>query len=80
MITEITGQDLVPFGDAVISTLDSCIGVETCEELWTPGNPNIGMSLDGVEIIANSSGSHHELRKLHRRVELIIGATTRVCF
>ena len=26
----------VPFGDAVISTLDTCIGVELCEELFTP--------------------------------------------
>ena len=26
----------VPFGDAVVSTLDTCIGVELCEELFTP--------------------------------------------
>lgn len=29
------------------------------------------MGLDGCEIFTNSSGSHHELRKLHRRLELI---------
>jgi hypothetical protein len=33
------------------------------------------MGLDGCEIYANSSGSHHELRKLHVRVELIVSAT-----
>ncbi|KAJ2166176.1 glutamine-dependent NAD(+) synthetase [Coemansia sp. RSA 518] len=33
------------------------------------------MSLDGAEIIVNSSGSHHELRKLKRRVDLITEAT-----
>lgn len=36
------------------------------------------MGLDGVEIFTNSSGSHHELRKLHRRVELIKEATLKV--
>lgn len=33
------------------------------------------MGLDGCEIYTNSSGSHHELRKLHTRVELIVSAT-----
>ena len=41
-------------------------------------SPHIGLSLDGVEIITNSSGSHHELRKLHTRVELIKEATLKV--
>lgn len=36
MIAEITGQRKVPFGDAVISTYDTCIAAETCEELFTP--------------------------------------------
>lgn len=38
------------------------------------------MGLDGVEIFTNSSGSHHELRKLHTRVDLIKEATQKVCF
>ena len=37
------------------------------------------MGLDGVEIFTNSSGSHHELRKLYTRVELIKEATLKVC-
>lgn len=37
------------------------------------------MGLDGVEIFTNSSGSHHELRKLYTRVELIKEATMKVC-
>lgn len=36
------------------------------------------MGLDGVEIFTNSSGSHHELRKLYTRVELIKEATLKV--
>ncbi|KAJ2697489.1 glutamine-dependent NAD(+) synthetase [Coemansia sp. IMI 209128] len=74
-IADITGQKTVPFGDALISTEDSCVGIELCEELFTPQSPHIAMSLDGAEIIVNSSGSHHELRKLGRRIELIREAT-----
>ncbi|SSD60446.1 probable Glutamine-dependent NAD(+) synthetase [Saccharomycodes ludwigii] len=76
-IAKLTGQSLVPFGDAVINALDTCIGTETCEELFTPESPHIAMSLDGVEIFTNSSGSHHELRKLNKRMDLIKGATSR---
>jgi NAD+ synthase (glutamine-hydrolysing) len=36
------------------------------------------MGLDGVEIFTNSSGSHHELRKLNTRVDLIKAATQKV--
>jgi len=36
------------------------------------------MGLDGVEIFTNSSGSHHELRKLHTRVDLIKEATLKL--
>ncbi|KAJ9355667.1 putative glutamine dependent NAD+ synthetase [Paecilomyces variotii] len=69
------GATHVTFGDAVISTLDTCIGAETCEELWTPDPPHNHMSLDGVEIITNSSGSHFTLRKLDTRLGLIMEAT-----
>lgn len=33
----IQGAIKVPFGDAVISTPDTCLGAETCEELFTVG-------------------------------------------
>ncbi|KAI7899195.1 uncharacterized protein BX663DRAFT_538097 [Cokeromyces recurvatus] len=78
MISKITKQVLVPIGDCVISTLDTCIGCETCEELFTPASPHISMGLDGVEIFTNSSGSHHELRKLNTRIDLIKAATAKV--
>ncbi|KAI8072698.1 hypothetical protein BC940DRAFT_339223 [Gongronella butleri] len=78
MIQKITQQTHVPIGDAVISTLDTCFGAETCEELFTPNSPHIGMGLDGVEIFTNSSGSHHELRKLNLRIDLIKAATMKV--
>ncbi|TQS37166.1 hypothetical protein Golomagni_02368 [Golovinomyces magnicellulatus] len=74
-IREITGQETVPIGDAVLNTFDTCIGAETCEELFTPDNPGIHMGLNGVEIFTNSSGSHHELRKLKHRISLILHCT-----
>lgn len=121
-IRDITGQDTVPFGDCVLSTVDAAVASETCEgiiminnnkriiiftyysfilllffffllvlffislllflffllfysllligllELFTPKSPHIDMGLDGVEIFTNGSGSHHQLRKLYRRV------------
>lgn len=36
MVTKITGQTTVPFGDAVVGTPDTVFGAETCEELFTP--------------------------------------------
>ncbi|KAH8603085.1 glutamine-dependent NAD(+) synthetase [Bisporella sp. PMI_857] len=75
IVGEITGQKTVPFGDAVLSTYDTCVGAETCEELFTPNNPGIHMGLNGVEIFTNSSGSHHELRKLRQRIDLIMHCT-----
>ncbi|GFG16685.1 glutamine-dependent NAD(+) synthetase [Aspergillus udagawae] len=75
IVGKITGQYKVPFGDAVVSTRDTCLGLETCEELFTPNGPHIPYGLAGVEIISNSSGSHHELKKLDTRVNLITQAT-----
>ncbi|KAK0087508.1 hypothetical protein PV325_000844 [Microctonus aethiopoides] len=77
MITEITGQSVVPIGDAVISTRETCIGFEICEELWHPDSNHIPMSLDGVEIISNASGSIFEVRKAHSIFERVKMATTK---
>ncbi|CAD1809308.1 Glutamine-dependent NAD(+) synthetase [Candida parapsilosis] len=74
-IAKATCQSKVTFGDCVIETMDTKLGCETCEELFTPESPHIAMSLDGVEIFTNSSGSHHELRKLDTRMHLITNAT-----
>ena len=35
------------------------------------------MALDGVEIISNSSGSHHELRKSNKRINIIRNSTAK---
>ena len=76
-IRAITGQDTVPFGDAAIATRDTTLAAETCEELFAPDSPHIYLGLDGVDILTNGSGSHHELRKLQKRVELIREASSK---
>ena len=53
MIQKLTGgQRKCRIGDALISTFDSCMGTETCEELFTPRSPGISAGLDGCEIIS----------------------------
>lgn len=75
VVGSITGQRSVLIGDAILSTLDTAVGCETCEELFTPSNPSTYMSLNGCEIVLNSSASHAELRKLRTRIELIANST-----
>jgi NAD+ synthase (glutamine-hydrolysing) len=76
-ISSIAGQESTVFGNAVIECNDTSVACETCEELWVPKNPHVDYGLDGVEIIGNGSGSHHELRKLNTRLQLIRNATSR---
>lgn len=78
VVRKVTGQHIVPIGDAVISTLDTAVGCETCEELFTPLNPSTYMGLNGVEIFLNSSASHAELRKLRTRLDLISNSTRKL--
>ncbi|TRX97566.1 hypothetical protein FHL15_001321 [Xylaria flabelliformis] len=63
VIEKVTGQRTVPIGDAILSTRDTAIGCETCEEMFTPRNPS------------TSSASHAELRKLRTRLDLIANST-----
>jgi len=77
IIQNIQGQVETRIGDVICEALDASFTSETCEELWTPDSPHAQYSLQGVEIILNSSGSHHELRKLDTRVKLIVDATAK---
>ena len=73
-----SGQQTAPFGVGVLRFSDGVtLASETCEELFAPAPTHIALNLDGVDVVANGSGSHHELRKLSTRVDLIHGATTR---
>ena len=72
------GQSSAQFGSSLFVQCGgdgTTIGCESCEELWTPQSSHINLALQGVEIIGNGSGSHHELRKLNARLDLILNAT-----
>lgn len=72
-------QKAVPFGDAVLDFADTSIAAEICEELFAPMSPHLSLALAGnVEIFLNGSASHHEIGKLRRRFNLILGATAKV--
>jgi NAD+ synthase (glutamine-hydrolysing) len=71
---QIFGQKIVSFGHAILSFNGIKVGIEMCEELFTSSPPHVQLSFNGCDVILNSSGSHHELRKLNTRVELIQGA------
>lgn len=77
IIQRVCGQTKVAFGDAVLALVDTVIGYEICEELWNPQSPHVDMSLDGVEIFVNGSGSYMELRKAYVSVELVRSATAK---
>jgi NAD+ synthase (glutamine-hydrolysing) len=76
-VTAVNGQTHVPFGVGIIAARDATLATETCEELFTPRSPHIALGLDGVDIVGNGSGSHHQLRKLHTRLDLMRGATVK---
>jgi NAD+ synthase (glutamine-hydrolysing) len=76
------GQKTAPFGIQSIQLVQDhgiSIGCESCEELWTPAATHISLALQGVDIIGNGSGSHHELRKLDIRLSLAVEQATKKC-
>lgn len=64
-----------PFGHAILQLADAALACESCEELFTPNPPHAALALAGVDVVGNGSGSHHQLRKLHTRLDLLRGAT-----
>jgi NAD+ synthase (glutamine-hydrolysing) len=70
-------QKHCPIGEVAFETIDASFASETCEELWTPDSPHSLYSLAGVEIVLNSSGSHHEIRKLDVRINHLFEATAK---
>ncbi|KAL3108183.1 hypothetical protein niasHT_016374 [Heterodera trifolii] len=73
-------QRTVPFGTSVLESADGVrLGMEMCEEMWAPFGPSQRLALQGVDIICNSSGSHHVLGKSRMRInQLVLGATAKL--
>eukprot|EP00286_Rhodomonas_abbreviata_P014378 CAMPEP_0181324100 /NCGR_PEP_ID=MMETSP1101-20121128/20164_1 /TAXON_ID=46948 /ORGANISM="Rhodomonas abbreviata, Strain Caron Lab Isolate" /LENGTH=779 /DNA_ID=CAMNT_0023432223 /DNA_START=72 /DNA_END=2411 /DNA_ORIENTATION=+ len=70
-------QKTAKIGPGMLRLGDTVVAAETCEELFTPNSPHITLALRGAEIITNGSGSHHVLRKLDKRMDLIQSAMSK---
>lgn len=75
--TTVSGARECPFGArvALIDPNGVSISFEICEELWAPQACHVDLYLGGVDIIGNGSASHHELRKLRTRIDLVRNAS-----
>lgn len=62
----------VPFGQTLVRLSDDAVlGVEICEDLWTPSSPGTALALSGANIIINLSASNEVVTKNDYRKNLI---------
>ena len=62
----------VPFGQTLVRLSDDAVlGVEICEDLWTPSTPGTSLALSSANIIVNLSASNEVVTKNDYRKNLI---------
>lgn len=67
----LNGQE-IPFGQALVRLSDDAVlGVEICEDLWTPSSPSTTLALSGANILVNLSASNEAVTKNDYRKNLI---------
>lgn len=77
-VINIDGKDL-PFGtDLLFRQEDAVIGVELCEDLWTPLPPSTLAALSGATVIANLSATNEVIGKHQYLTRLIEGQSARL--
>lgn len=78
----ILGDTPVPMGTDLLFECGSihnfCLGVEICEDVWSPNPPSVSHALAGATIIANLSASSEVTGKDEYRRALISGQSARV--
>ncbi len=69
----LTESYTVPVGRDILFRIDdgAILGVEICEDLWTPLPPSTLMSLNGAEVIVNLSASNETVGKRPYRRDLV---------
>ncbi len=67
------GDRLIPVGRDLVFRIGegAMLGVEICEDLWTPLPPSTMLSLNGAEVIVNLSASNETVGKREYRRELV---------
>src|SRR5262249_37450438 len=61
----------VPFGDLVFRFDWGVLGVEVCEDIWSPDGPMRRRAYSGAEVIANVSSSPYRIGAVATRREII---------
>lgn len=68
-------NDYVPIGNNIIFTHKSIpefkLGIEICEDLWTPIPPSTTLALGGATILLNGSGSNDLIGKHQYREQIV---------
>lgn len=76
------GRSGIPFGSKLLFRCQDMaaftLGVEICEDLWTPAPPSIGQAVAGATVIANLSASDETVGKEDYRRELVLGQSARL--
>ena len=69
----IAGEGTVPVGrDLLFKIGDGCVmGVEICEDLWTPLPPSTLLTINGAEVVLNLSASNEIAGKRAVRADLV---------
>ena len=69
----IAGEGIVPVGrDLLFKIGDGCVlGVEICEDLWTPLPPSTLLTINGAEVVVNLSASNEIMGKRKVRTSLV---------
>ena len=67
------GEKEIPVGRDLLFRIGegTVLGVEICEDLWTPVPPSTFMSLNGAEVIVNLSASNETVGKRSYRRDLV---------
>ena len=67
------GSETVPIGSDLLFALGegTLVGVEICEDLWTPLPPSTMLALSGAEVIVNLSASNETIGKRAYRRNLV---------
>ena len=70
---KLEGAYAIPIGRDLLFTLGdgTCMGVEICEDLWSPMPPSTILSLNGAEVIVNLSASNELVGKREYRRDLV---------
>lgn len=72
------GGEAVPFGiDLLFRCAPAVIGIEICEDLWTPIPPSSLQTLAGANVLLNPSASNEIVGKARWRTDLVVSQSGR---